>query len=319
MRVLSILTTLVCFSLALASPAAEPTFAERLGYPAGSRVLIINSDDVGMCLASTQGSIEGIEAGIVTSVTAMMPCPWVPMFANFVKKNPEVCVGVHLTFCSEWDDYRFMPVAGKRAVPGLADEMGCFWDNNKLLLQHATADEIEIEIRAQIDRAETMGLKVSHMDSHMWSMFAKPEFLERYVKVAIDKKIPIRIVGGAVKGYTYAAEPEFVEKCAPHIENLWEAGLPVLDDMHAASYGWDTTDKTDLFIDAIRNLKPGVTEFVVHLTKPDDTTDQITGGRTHLYGDYKALTNPKILEAIKEEGVILVSWTELMEKRQQVK
>lgn len=303
----------------LSCVAAEPTFAERLGYPADARVLIINCDDVGMCLGSTQGAIDGIEAGLVTSVTAMMPCPWVPMFANYVKKNPKVCMGVHLTLCSEWDDYRFMPVAGKVAVPGLSDEMGCLWDNNKLLGQHGTADEVETEIRAQLDRAETMGIKISHMDSHMWSVFSKPEFLDRYVKVAIDKKIPIRIVGGPVKGYTYAADPKFVETCAPYIERLWDAGLPVLDDMHAASYNWNTTDKTDLFIETIRNLKPGVTEFVVHLTKPDDTTDKITGGRTHLYGDYKAMTNPKVLEAIKQEGVILASWTELMARRQQVK
>ena len=319
MRLANTFLVLIALALLLPGFTAEPTFADRLGYPEGARVLIINSDDVGMCYASTQGSIEGLEAGIVTSVTAMMPCPWVPMFANYLKKNPEVCMGVHLTLCSEWDDYRFMPVAGKRVVPGLADEMGCLWDDNKLLGQHATADEVETEIRAQLDRAETMGIKVSHMDSHMWSMFSKPEFLERYVKVAIDKKIPIRIVGGPVKGYTYAADPKFVETCAPYIERLWEAGLPVLDDMHAASYNWDTTDKTDLFIETIRNLKPGVTEFVVHLTKPDDVTDKITGGRTHLYGDYAAMTNPKVLEAIKEEGVILTSWTDLMERRQQVK
>lgn len=319
MRLSSFTALTIGLAAALSATSAELTFAERLGYPSGARVLIINSDDVGMCLASTQGSIEGIEAGIVSSVTAMMPCPWVPMIANYVKKNPEVCIGVHLTLCSEWDDYRFMPVAGKSQVPGLADEMGCLWDNNKLLGQHATADEVETEIRAQLDRAETMGIKISHMDSHMWSVFSKPEYLERYVKVAIDKKIPVRIVGGPVKGYTYAADPKFVENCAPYIERLWDAGLPVLDDMHAASYNWNTTDKTDLYIDAIRNLKPGVTEFVVHLTKPDDTTDKITGGRTHLYGDYKALTNPKVLEAIKQEGVILASWTELMARRQQVK
>lgn len=319
MRYLNYLITSLALLPLLSTLAESPTFAERLGYPKGARVLIINSDDVGMCLGSTQGSIEGIEAGIVTSVTAMMPCPWVPMFANYLKQNPDVCTGLHLTLCSEWDDYRFMPVAGKNQVPGLTDPMGCFWDNNKLLGQHATADEVETEIRAQIDRAETMGIKISHMDSHMWSVFSKPEFLERYVKVAIDKKIPVRIVGGPVKGYTWEADPKFVELCAPHIEKLWEAGLPVLDDMHAASYNWDTTDKTEHFIDAIRNLKPGVTEFVVHLTKPDDTTDRITGGRTHLYGDYKALTNPRILEVIKEEGVILVSWSDLVEKRKQVK
>ena len=152
MRIPLALSILASLLVAQASPAEERTFAERLGYPAGAKVVIINSDDVGMSFSSTQGSIEGLEAGIVTSVTAMMPCPWVPMFANYLKKNPDVCTGLHLTLCSEWDVYRFMPVAGKTVVPGMTDEMGCLWDNNKLLGQHATADEVETEIRAQIER-----------------------------------------------------------------------------------------------------------------------------------------------------------------------
>lgn len=303
---------------AFSIPVHAQTFAERLGWPEGSRVLIINCDDIGMSLAASQGAVEGLDAGIVTSVTMMMPTPWVVWFNNlYLKKNPDTCVGLHLQHCNEWDQYGISPVAGKMAVPGLVDLDGCFWDNNKLLTQHASADEVEIEIRAQIDRAETMGIRISHMDTHMWSMFAREDYMERYVKIGIEKNLPIRIAHGVEGGYA-EIDSDLIQLSRKFTQQVWDAGLPVLDDIHGQSYDWDTTDKTQYFCRDIRNLKPGITEFVVHLTKPDDVIGVITDNRTKLYGDYYALTDPKILRVIKEEGVILTSWTELKKRRDAV-
>jgi hypothetical protein len=311
--------SMVCSIVLLHANAAQAeTFAERLGWPKGSRVLIINSDDVGMSLAASQGSVEGLEAGIVSSVTMMMPTPWVVWFNNlYLKKNPETCVGLHLQLCNEWDQYGISPVAGKLAVPGLVDPDGCFWDNNELLLANATADEVETEIRAQLDRAVTMGIRVSHLDSHMGSLFAREDYMERYVKLGIEKNLPIRIVHGVPGGFA-DIKGQRVQMSRKFTQKVWDAGLPVLDDQHGQSYSWETTDKTQYFIRDIRNLKPGVTEMIVHLTKPDDVIGVITDNRTKLYGDYFALTDPKILRAIEEEGVHLVSWTELKRRRDAV-
>lgn len=314
-------TTLMVIAAAVAwgMPAAAfaETYAEKLGWPEGSRVLIINSDDVGMSLAATQGSIEGLEAGIVSSVTMMMPCPWVIRFKNYLTKHPDVCVGAHIMLCNEWDEYGIEPLSGPAVVPGLTDEDGCFWNGNGLLVDHATAEEVGIEIRAQLDRAEKMGIKLSHFDSHMWSVFQREDYAEQYVSIAIERNLPIRIVQGVPGGYA-EDDDEIVAMCRKFTQRVWDAGLPVLDDMHTQSYNWDTTDKTQYFIRDIRNLKPGITEMVVHLTKPDDVIGVITDNRTKLYGDYYALTDPKILRVIEEEGVILTSWTELKKRRDAV-
>ncbi len=298
--------------------AGAETYAEKLGWPKGSRVLIINSDDVGLSYAATQGSVEGLEAGIVTSVTMMMPAPWVIRFKNYLAKHPEVCVGAHLMLCNEWDEYGIEPLSGPKVVPGLTDEDGCFWDNNKLLLAHATAEEVETELRAQLERAEKMGIKLSHVDSHMWSVFQREDFAEKYVSLAIEKKLPMRLVQGVEGGYAAADDPVVVMS-RKFTQRVWDAGLPVLDDLHTQSYGWDTTDKTQYFIRDIRNLKPGVTEMVVHLTKPNDVIGVITANRTLLYGDYFAMTDPKVLRVIQEEGIILTSWTELKKRRDALK
>lgn len=314
--ILTIAAWSVLFAWGVAATAE--TFAERLGWPEGSRVLIINCDDVGLSLASSQGAVEGLEAGIVTSVTMMMPTPWVVWFNNlYLTKNPDTCVGLHLQLCNEWDQYGISPVAGKLAVPGLVDLDGCFWDNNKLLLENATADEVETEIRAQLDRAVTMGIRISHLDSHMGSLYAREDYMERYVKIAIEKGLPIRIAHGVPGGFA-DVNGERIQMHRKFTQKIWDAGLPVLDDLHSQSYDWETTDKTQYFVRDIRNLKPGVTEMVVHLTKPDDVIGVITDNRTKLYGDYYALTDPKILRVIEEEGVILASWTELKQRRDAV-
>lgn len=49
-----------------------------LGYPADARLLIVNADDFGMCHAINEAILQTLKAGIVSSTTLMVPCPWAP-------------------------------------------------------------------------------------------------------------------------------------------------------------------------------------------------------------------------------------------------
>lgn len=295
---------LATFVLSGPSLAAEPTYGERLGWKAEDRVLIIHCDDVGMSYANNEGAREALDYGLVTSCSVMMPCAWVPGWLPYMKEHPDTDMGLHLTLTSEYDFYRWVPLAGKNQVPGLADEQGCLPDNVGLVEKNATADEVELEIRAQLDRALTMGLPVTHMDSHMGTLF-RPKFIERYAKVGIEKQIPILMAPGAGK----------VAK------KVWEGGLPVLDHIHSDSYDWKTTDideKVGLYVDAIHNLKPGITYMILHCTKPNDVIGVINGNRDFLYGDYFAMIDPRTKKAIEDEGIILTTWKELKARRDKV-
>jgi predicted glycoside hydrolase/deacetylase ChbG (UPF0249 family) len=307
----------VLATLLWASPGlSETNYAERLGWGPDDRVLIIHCDDAGMSLASNRGAMEALDFGLVTSASVMMPCPWVPGFAKYVKDHPDVDVGLHLTMTSEYDWYRWMPVAGKAAVPGLADEQGCLWDNVRLVVQHASPDEIEIEIRAQIDRAETMGMPITHLDSHMGTLFATPEFLQRLVKVGIEKGIPVLLPANIGRS---GRDNERARLIRGIVDQAWAAGLPVIDYIHGDSYDWKTTDKLAHFTKAMSELKPGITEMIIHCTKPDDVIGVINGNRDHLYGDYTSMISPDLKKVIEEEGIILTTWRELKERRLRVK
>ena len=293
---------------------AEKTFAERLGWKPDDVVVILHVDDVGMSHSSNLGAIESVEKGVATSWSVMMPCPWVPEIAKYLKQHPEVDSGLHLTLTSEWSLYRWPPLAGKPKVPGLVDEEGCLWQSVVKVATHATPDEIEAEIRAQIDRAETLGLPITHLDSHMGTLFARPDYFERFAKVGMEKGIPILAIGGHAT-YALRENPETAGKLRPWIPKIWNAGLPVIDDLHTDSYVWKPEEKTEKFIALLKELKPGVTEILFHASIPTEDFPLITSSSQARLADARALTDPAVKKLIQERGIILTTWKELKERR----
>lgn len=325
---LSILCTLIYFI----GQSQDQTYAEKLGFPKGAKVIIMHVDDVGMSYDSNIGAIKAVEEGVATSMSVMMPCAWVPGFVHYLKKHPDIDAGLHLTLTSEWKDYRWGPLAGKPAVPNLVDSEGAMWASVQETAQHATADEIEKEIRSQLDRARIMGFEPTHMDSHMGTLFARQDYLERYFKVGMEQKIPVMFPGGhnsmimktAVTGLT-------MEKTKMIGQMLWSAGLPVLDDLHNISYGWSTNNKsnpsdkelqkykTQKYIESFKDLQPGVTMVIMHCTAPTEVFEHITDSGNTRKGDMLAMIDPVLRQYIKDNGIILTTWRELKQRRDKVK
>ena len=298
--------------------AASQTYAERLGWEPGSRVVMFHCDDAGMSHASNLGTIESLEKGVVTSLSIMMPCPWVPEIIRYVKEHPEVDAGLHLTMNSEWNLYRWGPVAGKPAVPGLCDPDGYLWHPVQETAKHATPDEVEKEIRAQIEKAEAMGLRPTHIDTHMGALAATPEFFDRYIKIGIEKQIPVLAIGGH-RNFARIENPVAVKHLEERIKKIWDAGLPVIDDLHTASYEWKEGPKSERFITMLKNLRPGITMVIVHCSRPTDEFPLITSSSNLRLEDLKAMTDPQLRKVIELEGIQLTSWRELKQRRDKAK
>lgn len=316
-RIGSLLLCLVLVLFATTASGADQTFAERLGWPHGARVVLFHCDDAGMSHASNLGAIESLEKGAVTSVSIMMPCPWVPEFVKYVKEHPQVDAGLHLTLNSEWTLYRWGPVAGKPAVPGLCDPDGYLWHPVQETATHATPDEVEREIRAQIEKAEAMGLHPTHIDTHMGALVARPEFLDRYLKVGIEKHIPVLAIGGH-RNFAAVENARAMEQFQERMEKVWNAGLPVIDDLHTASYGWKEGAKSARFIALLKELKPGVTMIIVHCSRPTEEFPLITSSSDLRFEDLKAMIDPDLRKTMKEEGILQTTWRELKERRDKV-
>ncbi|MBN8902292.1 MAG: ChbG/HpnK family deacetylase [Rhodospirillales bacterium] len=72
--------------------------AERLGVARG---VILHVDDLGMCHGGNQAFLELAAAGLVTTGSVMVPCPWFREIAEAGAADPRLDLGVHLTLTSE--------------------------------------------------------------------------------------------------------------------------------------------------------------------------------------------------------------------------
>ena len=302
--------TLLAMLGASESIATAQTFAERLGWPKDTIAVILHVDDVGMSHSSNLGAMQAMEKGSATSFAVMMPCPWVPEITRWLQKHSDVDSGLHLTLTSEWQIYRWGPLAGRKVVPGLVDMEGCLWRSVPEVAAHASPDEIEAEIRAQIERAERIGMPITHLDSHMGTLFARADYFMRFMKVGVEKQIPILAVGGHMT-YVSKNDPESIG-LIPLVPKIWNAGLPVIDDLHT---GWSGLDTPAKFHAVLNELKPGVTEFLFHASVPTEDFPLITNSHANRKADLDALTSPETQAILKRRGIVLTTWRELMERR----
>lgn len=354
MKTLKTLALGLTFSAAVftGQPQPKTPYAEQLGYPKGKKIVIFHVDDAGMFLSANQGAIKSIEQGVATSTSIMMPCAWSASFVNYVLKHPTIDAGIHLTLTSEWKDYRWVPLAGSKQVPGLTDQEGALWPSVAEVVKNASPDEVEREMRAQIDRALKMGLKPTHLDSHMGTLFATPAFLERYIKVGVEYGIPVMFPGG---NNTLLADseiqpvidklkaegkwkegmnlpvPEAIKQAPAIGEKIWKAGLPVLDDLYADTGGWKPKDqpdpspeawgkhKTQRFKEILTKMKPGVAMIIIHSNELNESFKYISNSGGSRYADLLSMTDPDLKAFIQSEGIVLTTWRELMERRKAIK
>jgi predicted glycoside hydrolase/deacetylase ChbG (UPF0249 family) len=282
-------------------PAQTKTIAERLGYPANSKLLIIHADDLAVAHSVDAASFDALEKGAISSASIMVPSPWITEVAAYARAHPNADLGLHLTLTSEWQTYRWGSVAPADKVPSLLDSAGTFPSDEKVVAAKAKPVEVEREIRAQVERALALGIRPSHLDSHMGSLFTTPELIATYVKVAREYHLPFLALRGDPRA---APRPPLSEKDAL-LDAVIIAGPQVPRDQWKAFY-----------LKSIADLKPGLTELIVHLGR-DDSELQAVMVNHEPYGsawrqrDYDVVTSAEFRKALRDNHVILVTWKEL--------
>jgi predicted glycoside hydrolase/deacetylase ChbG (UPF0249 family) len=178
--------------LALLGPLAlaqTKNAAEQLGYPADTKLLIVHADDLAVSHSQDRASFAALDRHAASAASIMVPCPWLTEVAEYAKAHPGADLGLHLTLTSEWQSYRWGPVASLNEVPGLLGADGNLWPDVPFVAKHASSAEVEKEIRAQVERAMKVGIRPTHLDSHMGTLFGAAYF-PVYVKVAREYGLP---------------------------------------------------------------------------------------------------------------------------------
>jgi predicted glycoside hydrolase/deacetylase ChbG (UPF0249 family) len=282
-------------------PAQTRTIAERLGYPADAKLLILHADDLGAAHSVDAASFDALDKGLVSSASIMMPTPWVTEVAAYARAHPNADLGLHLTLTSEWQTYRWGSVESSDKVPSLLDSAGTFPSEDGPVATKAKPAEVEREIRAQIERALSLGIRPTHVDSHMGSLFTTPELAATYAKVAREYHLPFLAVRGNPPGAPQATLlPNDVV-----LDGVIIAGPDVPRDQWKAFY-----------LNAISNLKPGLTEMIVHLGHDDAELQAVTVnhepyGSAWRQRDYDVVASPDFRKALQDNHVILVTRRDL--------
>jgi len=289
--------------LAPRASAQTRTLAERLGYPADAKLLIVHADDLGMSHSVNLATIKAFESGLVNSGSIMVPCPWFSEIATYARGNPQADLGLHLTLTSEWTAFRWGPVTSKDRVSSLLDKNGYFFLTESDAAAKADVKEVEMEIRAQVERARAFGIQPTHLDSHMGTLYQSKALFEVFLKVAREYKLPVRVAK------TWFSQADFLPATLSPDDVFIDRTLDI--NPAVAPEDW-----AKFYTEALKKLEPGVTEVIIHLAYDDAemrgaTFDHPNWGAAWRQRDLEFFTSDAFRQLLRDEKIKLITWREL--------
>jgi predicted glycoside hydrolase/deacetylase ChbG (UPF0249 family) len=297
---------LICFAGALVDAHAQDvskSLAAKLGFPPDAKLLIVHADDVGMTHSVNAATIKALDTGLVNSASIMVPCPWFPEIADYVQAHSGIDFGLHLTLTSERVYYRWGAVAPRDKVPSLVDENGYFhhdWSRDTRI----DPKDAELELRAQIERAYAMGLRPTHLDSHQYRLINNgKELFEVFLRVAHGYKLPFFVTRD------WFAENPYLESSLTRDDIVLDHTVTIAPSVPPEKWG-------EFYKTALKNLQPGVTEFVIHLAFADDemkaaTRERDTWGAAWRQRDFDFFTSEGFRLLLQEQNIKLITWRQL--------
>jgi predicted glycoside hydrolase/deacetylase ChbG (UPF0249 family) len=290
------------FALPLLGQTSAGTVQERLGYPANARLLIIHADDLGMAHSVNRATFEALEKGWITSASILIPCPWLPEVTGWAGSHPDADLGIHLALNSEWTSYRWGPVSPRDKVTSLLDKQGYMPLLETEVAQQARIPEVEMELRAQIERARGLGIHLTHLDTHMGSLTRSPELVEAYRRTGREYKLPI-----------------LMERAEGAHHPQGTAEIPreaLIDQVVSIGPGVAIQDWLAAYKQMLTPLPPGVYQMIVHLAYDDEemrgaTWDHPDWGAAWRQADFELVQNPEFRRFLREQGFVLVGWKDL--------
>lgn len=280
---------------------------KKLGYSDTDRLVIIHTDDIGMCHASVQAfkdlwSVDGVTSGAV-----MTPCAWFPAVVNMCRENPEMDMGVHATLNAEWESYRWGPVSDVGAGSGLRDEAGYFHDDPDNTSRLASVEDVEKEVHAQIEMALKAGIDVTHVDSHMGAIM-HPKFIQTYIQAAGSRALPnmlprLDAVGIEVMGISESDRVAY----APIMEMLEGIGVPTLNGIMSMPLD-QPNGQMEIAKQLLGNLPVGITHFILHPSIDTPELRSIAPDWESRVVNYETFMSDELKKFIESENIKLTGY-----------
>ncbi|MFL6212895.1 MAG: polysaccharide deacetylase family protein [Blastocatellia bacterium] len=282
--------------------APRPTLAERLGFKATDKILIVNVDDIGNSHAANVAVIDATQNGLATCATIIVPGPWFPEIADYARKHAQADFGVHLAHTSEWSTLKWGPVANKGEVPGLVDPQGYLWPDIMNVYKNSTPEQAYIEARAQIRKAMAAGIDGTHLDSHMGTLQYNEAYFQIYRRLAKEFDLPLRMGSQELLAAQGGAHQrgQLDEDGVVYPDYLIHGGRKPHEAM------------ADYWKRMLSDLKPGVTEAYIHASAAGDELSAFTNSAGDRAEEYRLFTkDPEIRRILDAQGVKRVGYRAL--------
>ncbi|MFI5186182.1 MAG: polysaccharide deacetylase family protein [Chitinophagales bacterium] len=296
------------FIMIAITATAQKTLQEKLGYSKDSRLLILHADDLGMSHSENSATVYAMEHGSVNSASIMVPTPWFSEIAAYSHTHPNADLGLHLTLTSEWNYLKWGSTASKSEVPGLLNKNGFFFSSVDSVYRSASVAEVEKELRAQIEKAKLFGIDITHLDSHMGTLFARLDYLKVLIKLGREYKLPVLL-----------SKPIFQIVYRINLDSLTTDKDVTLNMIYMAGSNDYRNGMENYYTGVLKSLQPGVSEIIFHAGYDDDemkaaTIDHIDYGAEWRQADFNFFTSEKCKTLLTEQNIHLITWREIRDK-----
>ncbi|MGW9686057.1 polysaccharide deacetylase family protein [Flagellimonas sp. 2504JD1-5] len=279
--------------------------SKTLGYPENTKLLIIHADDAGLSHSENRATFQSLIHGVVNSYSIMVPCPWFYEAALFAKNNPKYDNGIHLTLTCEWENYKFGPVLPVSEVPSLVDENGHFFKNRDGVRNNAQPEDVKKELTAQIEKALNFGLKPTHLDSHMYSVGAKPEFLEIYKALGEKYGLPVLL------------NKQLIHMAGSNPDTVLGKAYPFVDKVHIGTFEYyEKGGLQDYYHHVFDELVEGLNVILIHPAFDDSEMQGVTINHPNFGSEWRQIdldtfTSKEIKSKLENSGAKLITWKEI--------
>lgn len=263
----------------------------RMGFSADDRVVVLHADDIGMCQATVSAYREISARGILASASAMVPCGWFPAVANLCSQTAGHDMGVHLTLTSEWPDYRWGPLLGAQARE-LCDEAHYFHPVSRHVQEPAARELVYSELKAQVQRAQRLGIDVTHIDSHMFTLM-HPMLGSVYADLSREFRTPCVLLRFGPHSLLERFDAVDRERLVEF--DAW-AQLP----LDTAGQRLETARRL------VERLPPGLSYFISHPAVDGPELRAIAPDWEARVADYKLYLDDKWANAIAASGIKVI-------------
>ena len=283
---------------------------KKLGFSNRDRVVILHTDDIGMCQASLTAFIDLWESESISSGAIMMPCPWAKPAAEYCRTHPGVDMGVHATVNAEWDGYRWPALSTREPASGLMDKDGFLWQTSQETHANATPEAVATEIKLQVRKALDWGVDVTHVDSHMGTVI-HPKFMQAYLQAAQQVRVPAMLPRGDTSMFTYMGmDAETAAGFATFIAQLEEQGLPLVDGLSMLPLD-QPEGQLDTAKKMLGELPAGVTHFLFHPSADTPELRAIAPDWPSRVANYRTFMDPELKKFIKDQGIQVIGYRDL--------